>query len=352
MPTENPTGEKLTKESLFPPGVKQELIPPWKQEEQKMTDASSEAPSEETEETAEAPDAAAEAQDTSEADEQITDEEQELQQSDETADSMRLYDFAKQAGWKLDEFYSGVTVPIDGQDVPIGQALNDIKSVREANEALLRERQELREKAQKSAAEMPVAQQSPDAMALMAQAQMYRQQLQGIMQAEQNDPNLVNDPGVASQKVNIDYTIRSLEQQAAQKQMEYDKGLQEQIRKTFEERDMQTRARIKEWNDPNVRQAEWTAISDELKADGVDNVDINQVPPNMRAFLRRAWRAIAAEKRIKEGPKTIRKVGKVLPASARVSHVKPKPDRTALSQKIRDTKNPEEAMKLRLTAEL
>lgn len=247
--------------------------------------------------------ALAEAQDTEQAQEA-----EEVQEA--VLGRMRLNEFLDAAGVSMEEFYRDVVVDRDGKEVSVSQAWDDYKSVKDANDALLRERHELQEKVQQSAAQMPMAQQSPEAMALMSQAQVYRTQLQGLMQAEQNDQNLLNDPSVASQKVNLDFAIRQLEQQAAVKQNEHMQGYQQQVQKAINERDVQTRSRIKEWNDPAIVQAEWTAISDMLRSYGIEDTNISGYSPNVRHLLRDTMLARNAEKRIIEGAKKVRKLSK------------------------------------------
>lgn len=331
--------EEMTKESLFPPG--------WDKEPESPEATGAGSDTDPTQEDESESETLAEAQGGDE------EQDQELEAEQEAAlGSMSYNDFLKAAGVSLESGYRDVYFDLDGEEVPVSKLVDAVKDSKKANEALLRERQELREKAKAAAAYVPQAQISPEANALMTEARLHQQRLQVIMAAEAKDPELANNPAVINEKLNHQLMAKQLEEHAAQKQVEFQNGLRERQQKALDEADMQTRARIKEWNDPNIRKTEWTAISDMLKGYGIRNTEMAAFDPGERELLRDAMRALNMQKRIKQGAKTIRKVGKVLPASSRVSNMKPKPDRKALAKQIRETANPEEAMKLRLTADL
>ena len=327
--TQVETPEPITMESLFPSG-KMETQP----------ETATESLQSEEPETADT-DTLAETQEDTEEAEIVDDPET------GTIRDMALDEFLADAGITHEEFYNKIYRTIDGKKVTMSEAWDGRKTLEQANEALLRERAELQKQVDKSAASIPNADVSPEASALMAQAQIYNQQLQQIMQ----DPNLANDPNAASRKVDLKFAIDNIVAQAQQKQAEYQQGQQQALQKALSERDRQTRSEIPEWNDANVQATEWRGIADMLAAYGQNETDITRFNPGERRLLRDAWKAMNQAKRVAEGAKRIRKVSKTLPTSSRVP-MKSKPSREETRDKIRSAKTRDERLRIALTEDL
>ena len=319
---------KHTMESLFPTG---------KIEKQPDLEAVKAEPEEEQSSDGED---LAEAQETEEG--EVADESPEA-----AIGRMRLKEFLDAAGVSMEEFYRDVYVEKDGREVSVSEAWDQHKQIKEANDALLRERAELQKRLDQSAATVPQQQVSPEASAIMAKAQIYGQQLQAIMQ----DPNLVNDPTAANRKVDLQYAINTLVAEAQTKQAEWNARQQESAYKALEERDRQTRSAIPEWNDANIQASEWRAISDMMSAYGVQTTDIKLFPPAERRLLRDAWKAMNQAKRAAEGAKRIRKVSKTLPTASRVP-MKSKPSKEEARETIRSAKTRDDKLKAMLSVDL
>ena len=326
--------EAVTMESLFPSG---------KMEKQPETTAKAEQSEEpETEEA----DALAETQDE-------TAEETENIDEPETGiiGDMSLEEFLGLTGVTNEEFYNKIYRTIDGKRVSMSEAWDGRNKLEQANDALLRERSELQKRLESSATAIPNAEISPDAQALMAQAQIYNQQLQQIMQ----DPNFANDPNAASRKVDLKFAIDNLVGQAQQKQAEWTQGQQEKIRQALDERDRQTRSQIPEWNDATVQATEWRGIADMMASYGIQDTNVQRFNPAERRLLRDAWRAQNQAKRINEGAKRIRKVPKVLPSTSRApmaSKLNKADTQKQASQEIKSAKTRDERLKTMLKVDL
>ena len=320
--------EAITMESLFPSG---------KIEKQPDLEAVKAQPEEEQSSNGED---LAEAQETEES--EVVDESPEA-----AIGRMRLKEFLDAAGVSMEEFYRDVYVEKDGKEVSISEAWDQHKQIKEANDALLRERAELQKRLDQSATTVPQQQVSPEASALMAQAHIYGKQLEQIMQ----DPNLAADPTAANRKVDLQFAINGLVAQAQTKQAEWNAKRQEGVQKALDEIDRQTRSSIPEWNDANTQASEWRAISDMMTGYGAQNTDIKTFSPWQRRLLRDAWRAMNQAKRAAEGAKRIRKVSKTLPAASRVP-MKSKPSKEEARETIRSAKTRDDKLKAMLSVDL
>ena len=299
----------LSKEALFPggmPGTRE-----WKEDVARQREAAktAELEPETAEGEAETEEDLAEAQvDQSEA--------EGAEQAQEVAlGRMRLKEFLDAAGVSMEEFYRDVVVERDGAEVSVSQAWDDYKSLKQANDALLRERSELAEKVEKAAVQVPQQGISPEAQALATQAQMRMQQI------TTTDWSQV-DPGQAA---NIKFDLRQqaedLWQQAQGKQAEHERNMRSELKKALDEADRQTRAAIPEWNDQAVRTTEWKGIGDMLSGYGIAQQEIDGVvDPRWRRFLRDALKASGERARIEAGVRKINKVGgKTLSPGARAT---------------------------------
>lgn len=286
--------ETYTRESLLPEGWDKQLNKP-------------EAAEEVVPEEVQPDDDLAEAQDdTEQAEEALT-------QSEATAERMNLKDFAEQAGWSLEEFYRDLYRVEDGQEVSVSQAFDERKQLKQANDALLRERQELQEKVNQGSVTVPQKGISPEAQQLMTQAQIYQQQL------TQADWSNVDPAIAANQKLDLQMAAQQLVMQAQAKQQEYEAEQQKQLKAAYEEADRQTRSRIPEWNDAKVREADFQRIKDNAASYGIRSEEIETiVDPRYRHWLRDLVKAKADVTRIEQGAKKIRKVSKTLGSGARV----------------------------------
>ena len=289
----------LTREELFPEG--------WnKSEPEKASpvDTSDEQPEDDTEEQL------AEAQD---------EERTEEPEPERSNGHMRLNRFFKEAGWELNDAYHSLMVERDGKEISISQALDEGKALQAAHDALLRERQALQEQLNQQATTLPTQGVSPEAQALMSQAQIYNQAL------TTTDWSQIDPGQAANQKMDLQLEIQRLQGQASAKQLEYQNELADKIAKARSEADRQTRARIPEWSDGMVMQSERRAIADMMNAYGLTQAEVETiVDPRVWHMLRDAQKAMADGKRIAEGAKKVRKVSKTLAAGNRSTQPKRK----------------------------
>ena len=323
---------KHTRESLFPEG--------WNEPKDENGPEAAEQTSEEASED----ETLAEAQGNDE-------QESEAEAVPEAAlGRMRLNDFLDAAGVSMEEFYRDVYVTRDGKEVSVSAAWDEHKRLTEANEALLRERNELVEKVNIQASSAPTPGVSPEAQAMMAQAQIYAQAL-STTDWSQMDPAVA-----ANQKFDLQQVATSLQQQAQAKQMEYQQGLQKRAEAARLEADRQTRAAIPEWTDSQVMAAEWRDIGDMLHGYGVEQREVDEITdPRIRRLLRDHLKLRSEKKRIVEGAKKVRKVSKTLGAGSRTPE-KSKPSLRDVKQMLKKAKSDgatrEELQKMRLQVPL
>ena len=324
-----PNGQSITKESLFPEG--------W--EKQYEDDVPTE--DETTDESA----------DLEEADEVLADgEEDESETEDETPDeasgTMRAVEFAKAAGWKLEEFYNGVTVPINGQDVPLGKALNDAQATHQSLSAVSRERDELREKLNQQVTTPAMGPHDPEALKLQTQADLLRDALQ------QTDWSQIDRGEAAFQMQQANSRILDLERQAQTKQSEHMAKLQGEMQRVQAEADKQIRSLMPEWSDGQVQSREWQGVKDMASRYGLKAQELDGIlDPRIKHMLRDASKAMGHVETIRKKAKQVRKVGKTLSPGSRQSQ----PGRGSLKEtarKIREAGSREEKFDLRLSQDL
>lgn len=328
MPIESPGSEAtVTREDLFPEGWAEQL------------NAKPEAAEEATEEVAEE---LAEAQET----EQETKEESEAVPGESGKVSAK--EFAKAAGWSLEELYRDVYVERNGEEVSLSQAWDDYDNLRASHEALQQERHELQAKVERASTAQPHASPvSPEAQQLAMQAKQYQQALM--------TPELWagKDPATAANE-KMDYQIQAghLMQQAQAKQQEWMQARQVEYDKAMSEADKQTRKLIPEWSSPQVKAKEMAAIKDMASGYGFEEAEVDRADPRMRKLLRDAWQAMGKVKQVTEGAKTVRKVARpTLPGGARPGG-DGKPKLENVSQRIKDAKTRAEKQRMRLTMPL
>ena len=259
---------------------------------------------------------------------------------------MRLKDFLSAAGVSMEEFYRDVYVDKDGKEVSVSAAWDERDALRQAHDALLRERTELHERLNQAAVATPQTGISPEAQALMSQAQIYQTALTST------DWSQVDPGTAANQKMDLQLAIQQLQQQAQAKQVEYESGQQEQLAKAQAEADRQIRAKIPEWSDTAILETEKRGIADMLSSYGLQPQEIQAIyDPRVWHMLRDAWKAKTSQARISEGAKKIRKVSKTLSAGSRGA-----PDRkmspTDVRKAIGKAKTREERQRLRLSLPL
>ena len=321
-----------TRESLFPPG--------WDKPENEQGPEAAEEVSEETPED----ESLAEAR----ADEGEAIEAEKVPEA--ALGRMRLNDFLDAAGVSMEEFYRDVYVVRDGKEVSVSAAWDEHKRLSEANDALLRERNELQEKVNVTQASAPTPGVSPEAQALMAQAQIYAQALQTT------DWSQMDPATAANQKFDLQQAAMTMQQQAQAKQMEYQQGLQKQAETARLEAERQTRAAIPEWSDSRVYETEWREIGDMLHSYGVTPQETAEITdPRIRRLLRDHLKLRGEKQRIVEGARKVRKVSKTLGAGSRTPE-KGKPTLKDVKQMLKDAKDKgatrEEMQKMRLQVPL
>ena len=259
---------------------------------------------------------------------------------------MKLKDFLNAAGVSMEEFYRDIYVEKDGREISISAAWDERDSIRQQNDALLRERTELQERINQAAAQAPPPGISPEAQALMSQAQIYQTALTGT------DWSQVDAGTAANQKMDLQIAIQQLQAQAQAKQVEYQAEQEDRMRKAQAEADRQIRAKIPEWSDSGVLETERRGIADMLHFYGLQPQEIEAIyDPRVWHMLRDAWKAKTSQARISEGAKKIRKVSKTLSAGSRGA-----PERKMTPEQVRKAinkaKSREEKQKLRLTMPL
>lgn len=267
--------------------------------------------------------------------------------SEATSETMRAYDFAKQAGWKLDDFYAGVTVPIDGSEVTLSKVIDDAKSLRSTNDALSRERDELQSRLNQASTSMPAAMPpvSPEVQKLLVQAELHEQAL-----LEGNWQGM--DSGDASQQqIFLMTKANQLRAEAQQKALEHQAKMQEQFAKVREEAEKQVRQLIPAWSDSKVRTQDERANRDFVKNFGFKPEEYdNALDPRMRHLVNFARQQASQVEKVKTKAKAVRKVSKVLPPGSRQGE-----QRVSLEdskRKISDAKSQSEKQRLRLTLPL
>lgn len=270
--------------------------------------------------------------------------------SEATLGRMRLNDFLDAAGVTMEEFYRDVYVTRDGKEVSVSAAWDEHKRLSEANEALLRERNELQEKVNVSSAQAPTGGVSPEAQALYAQSQIYQQALQTT------DWSRVDPALAANQKFDLQQAAMQMAQQAQAKQMEHERGLRAEAEKARLESERQTRAAIPEWSDPRVMETEWREIGDMMHSYGIQPQEVAEITdPRVRRLLRDHLKLRGEKQRIVEGAKKVRKVSKTLGAGSRAPE-KPKPGLKDVKQMLKEAKEKgatrEELQKMRLQVPL
>ena len=330
---EAPSTDGVTKESLFPEGWEKQL-----EGDAPADDETQAKPEDESTDLNEEGEALA--------DGEKGESEGEDETPDEGSDTMRAVEFAKAAGWKLEEFYAGVTVPINGQDVPLGQALNDAKALHESNASLSRERDALKERLDQQGTQVPMGPVDPEAQKLAIRAELLREEFGKVdwSQMERGD--------AAFQMNQINTAISDLERQAQTKQSEHMAKLQSEMAKVREESDRQIRARITEWNDPQVMSSDWSGVKDMLSQYGVTGDQVDSITDaRIRHFLRDAYKARSQVETIRKKAKTVRKVGRTLSPGSRPAQAGPGSLKDA-KRKIREARTREDALDTRLNVDL
>ena len=284
------------------------------------------------------------------ADEQPEDDvESEDQPTDESADAMRLYEFAKRAGWKLDEFYDGVTIPVNGEEVKIGEAINSIDQHSSQVNSLSQERDALQERLNQTATQGPAAMPpiDPEAQKAALLAELYQDQLA--------DPNAWQgvDPGVASQQqIQLMNMVQKLTREAQTKQAEHQQKLSQSYQEARDEADRQVRGIIKEWADPKVRARDEQANRDFVREFGYKAEEYDAViDPRMKHLVQAARLSMGKVKKVESKAREIRKVPKTLAPGARAT-LNEKTDLKTVKQRIGEAKTRDERQKLRLTMPL
>lgn len=297
----------ITKESLFPSGWDKPTKP--EAAEPEVTESIEEEVTEEV-----ADENLAEAQDV---DEQV---EEAPAEPEAALERMSIGDFSKQAGITQEEFYRDLYRVEDGKEVSVSQAFDERKALKEANDALLRERAELQEKVTQVSTQVPMQDVSPEAQNLANQAHMKLQVL------EQTDWSQWEAGAAANTKLDLQMQAQALWRQAEAKQAEHIGQVQQRQAQAIEAADRETRSRIPKWNEATARNADWQAIKDLTASYGIAANEIDMiVDPRWRHFLHDALQARAKEARIAKGVKKVRKVGKVLSAGSRGAPAEKKP---------------------------
>lgn len=276
------------------------------------------------------------------------DEQSESEQADDALSGMRLYDFAKAAGWKLQEFYDHVMIPVDGVDVPIGKAINDMKSVRDQADALSRERNELQEKLAQTATNVPQQEHSPEAAAMLEQARQWEEFLL------KNDWTQYDTAQAAMQKIDIKAAIDQQRQAAYQKEAEFQHGKQQQMSKAFEECDRQMRSLIPAWSDQSVKGRDEQRMYDTATKYGFSRQEVDSwMDSRARFMLHKLAEHESKAAQIKQGAKRINKVGKTLGAGSRTGLPNDKQSLAEVAKDIRKAAgNNEELSRVRQTRDL
>ena len=231
----------------------------------------------------------------------------------------------------------------------LSEAIDATDALRQANEALLRERSELQKKADIAATQAPTTDISPEVQALMARAEIFKAAL------EPANFEGVDAATAANQKFELMQNYNQLVQAAQVKQMEYNQGRAEKMAQAKEEASRQIRSRIPEWSDAATRAQEETQIADLAHAYGYSRQEVEEIlhtDPRGSHMLRDFLQARQKQARIEQGVQKIRKVPKTLPAQARVEAKKP--TLAEAGAKLRELRNSsrETQQKARLSIDL
>ena len=310
-----------SKESLFPEGWEDQLKaqPPEADE----TIAESEESPQPGDESADDADALAQAQ------EEESEAEGEAVEAAQQALDMTVGQFANAAGVTMQDIF-GLRMS-DGRT--LSEMVDDTGKLKEANDALLRERSELQEKVKTASTQMPTGGVAPEAQAMLAQAQIYHQALM------QTDWSQVDAATAANQKFDLQQAIGQLQGQAQMKQAEYIQKQQARATEAMAEAERQIRAKIPEWTNEQTMAHEKRGIGDMLRGYGYTQQEIDsEMDPRMWKLIHDAWKNTANVKRINEKAKTIRKVSRTLPPGSRTPTVEKKPNLKDASRTIREAR--------------
>ena len=330
----------LSKDSLFPPGSPGTpgYKGGWDNIEEKADEPELDA----------TPDGAEDDEDKASAD---AHDEAEVEGDDEATDGspgkLTAKEFAKQAGWALEEFYRDVLVQFNGADVSLSDALNEAQTLKQTHDALSRERDELREKLAQASSQGPVSMQDPELTELGIKLKWMQQALADPSWA-QLPPEEAN-----SQRLNLMSQIEATKAEIATKQTEVHGKWQEQAAKSREALSKQIRSKIPEWNNPVVLNADMQANLDFMAQYGYNGNDTSWCSDaRLVQVVNDARKALAKAKKIEKGAKVVNKVSrKTLGAGARGGPEGP----ASLSdskRKISEASGRENKQKARLTVPL
>ena len=297
----------VTKESLFPEGWDKPTKPEAAAEPTTPEPVEEEVV-EDTEENL------AEAQDV---DEQADEASQELEAA---LERMSIGEFTKQAGITQEEFYRDLYRLEDGKEVSVSQAFDERKALKEANDALLRERVELQEKVTQTSTQVPTQDIDPEAFQL-AESAKYKLSLIEDTDWSQYEPGLA-----ANTKLDLQMQAQALWRQAEMKQAAHNEQVQQRQKEAISNAYTEVLKRIPEWSTEQTRVAGWDALKKFAAPYGFQPHEIDQlVDPRLVHVFHDALQARAKEKRIEKGVKKVRKVGKVLSAGSRGAPAEKKP---------------------------
>ena len=239
-----------------------------------------------------------------------TGESESEQDGDEVSgDTISLKEFTKAAGWKLEEFYNGVTVPVNGDDVPLSRVLDDFKELSTANSALSQERDELQEKLNQSVTSVPSnGQMSPElleALILNREAEGYQQMLL-TTDWSQLDPQSAN-----SQRLDLQQAIQVRQSQAQAKAHEHQTKMHEHMRKARGEVEKQIRQKIPAWSDRKIRAQEEQRARDTAVRFGYTAEEYDSwVDPRAVHVMHELSKLQEEKALVKKGVKRVRQVRK------------------------------------------
>ncbi len=242
---------------------------------------------------------------------EVSESDQEIQ-ADGQAEKIRAVDFAKQAGWDLEEFYRDVTVPTDTGEVSLSEVVDGFKDLRSENESLRQERQQLQEKA--AASGVPMQQYSVEAQDLFSRAKYLQEQYENTQWGK------LDPAEAANMRFEYQDAINKLTQQGHLKQAEHEQKAKEAIAKYRIEVDTQVGRLIPAWRNPRVKQEQFAAVSSMLSSEyGFDEAAIAQaaLDPRAQHILHDLWELKQRDAQIKAGVKKIKKVPKHLTSASR-----------------------------------
>lgn len=304
---DSPTSDAtLTREALFPPGS------PGTPEYKGGWDNIEELADEPAPSTDDEPDGAP--GNDVQADAQEDEPESGDQAPDEVSSKITAKDFAKAAGWSLEEFYRDVLVKVNGEDIPLSDVLNEYPTLHSAREALSRERDELQGKLNQAAVQPTQAMpQMPEEISeKLFEAKMCERAL-----AEGNWQGM--DSGQASQQqISLMTRAQTLRNEANELVVKHHQEVQAGFQKLRDEADKQVRQLIPEWADSRVRAQDERANRDFVQAWGFRPEEYdNSADPRMRRMVQ-AFRQLSAKvKKVETKAKQVRKVSKTVSAGAR-----------------------------------